>query len=209
MARPKIKIDWEYSSLPLKEAQKLRGCFIYCIYNNEGELKYIGQTVNPMYRFYCYTNTEYCHNSSLAAILNSEKTTISLFSAKKEDLDRLESSLIKSHKESLVNILMSSKVNWTENKKKPWTATNGILCPSSYVLRDQGKSLGRNNKEYIKYKNGVIEDRNQMTTVERCKYEVAVAMSASKYSRYKNAIKKWLSYGCEPMIRIIKAECNG
>lgn len=198
------QIEWDYNLISLADAQSLRGDFIYGLYSDD-HLIYIGQTINPMNRFYCYTNVKYCHNKNLSELLNTKKCKVSLFKSKKCDMDKIETELISRFKDSIVNIHGGGEMNWKQDSK-PWQAKRGVLCPSSYIMRELGKKLGSDNKDHIQHKKDVSIDKKEMSAIERCKYEIAVSMKFYHLPRFKKGIDRWLSCCGQSIYDIIKSD---
>lgn len=163
---------------------------------------YIGKTRNLRKRVECYRNPKQCHNKALARWLtdNMEHAVCVVVESGPTDPCAAERKWIERFEDRLFNLTNGSESNW-RHASLPWMAGTGIKCPSDLLIARL--SARRRDR-------GIIEQvkslRKGMSLVDRCRFEVAVAMD--HYGRYRTEIDRWLAVCQAKLVGTLEAsEC--
>ena len=174
----------------------LCGLSIKCVYVFlDGETPvYIGKTSNTKKRFEPYKYF-YCHNVKLNNWLTANNLDFNVIVYLCDDIDTLEKTLIKKHKDTLFNISNGNEADWflQSSNSLPWVAGRGILSPSSYLL---SKSKDSERKAVIK------QWTSNLPAVERCTIEVWIAM------QYPMKFTRWLDITSDRLIARMEDKCH-
>ena len=161
-----------------------------------GEIVYVGKSIRPQKRFEAYRSASGGHNKLMSEWLLKHKgdVFVEVLHIGAEGIDTAETQQIKTRGKSLFNVMSGGDQAWRKHVTKPWMAGIGVHCPSSLVLKMQGKAL---DCDFVRAM------RDEMTVVDRIKFEVSIAMdmmALGPLNKVRPYVSKWLDRCEERMI---------
>ena len=182
------RILTKYRVISLSDARSYDSPALYGITDAEtGCVVYVGRTKNLSNRMKQYMNFNQCHNGGLKAWLKKKRGlfVVSLFHFG-DDLYAAERLLIAETKDNLFNLQGGGVEPWHSHDSLPWMCGAGIRCPSDIAIWHLLRSDKTGQQKTL---DGVRKMRSKMTILERCRYEVSVAMDLPR--GFSNSLEKW------------------
>jgi len=178
----------KYNVISLSDACSYDAPALYGITDAEtGCVVYVGRTRNLSKRMKAYMNPKWCHNGGLKGWLKEKcgLFVVSLFHFG-DDLYDAERRLIAKTRDKLFNLVGGGVGPWHTHDSLPWMCGAGIRCPSDLAIWHLLRSDKTGQQKTV---DGVRKMRSKMTILERCRYEVSLAMGFPR--GFSNALEKW------------------
>jgi hypothetical protein len=191
--------------LTRQEARKIQSPIVYGLVDpGDGRVVYVGKTINPANRLQIYTSPSMCHNKMLGEWLadNHGMWRVAILESDPADLNAAERRHIRMRRSSLLNLMGGGDDMWKAHSSQPWMAGPGKKCPSDLLL-----TFMKRNDGCPSVRGSIKEARVSMSILERCKYEIALAMwiDQEMYGLMPS-VSKWLENTNEKILPILAAE---
>lgn len=189
----------------LRAAKYIVGPIVYGLTkNSDDEVVYVGITKNPYKRFQNYACEKYCHNPELKNWLSENKGMVDVLILEKKPKNIYEREKFWINEFSLdrlFNLVHGGDQAWRNHQSKPWMAGRGIKCPSDRLIM---RLCCENKRRFSGIINRVHEMRLGMSDIDRCQYEVGIAMEFDQVPMFNKSMRKWAKLAAHKVIPVLE-----
>lgn len=174
--------------LRLSDARSIQVPVIYGLCTKDGDIFYVGKTVNPKKRFYTHEKEHQSYNPDLAKI---EKEYVIILESNPSNISESEKKFIKKYRKKIVNSSVASKYEHGKGAK-PWSIGQGKITPSKMLLRILAT-------EDPCSANKIRKEIRSMTEAQRCAFETSIFMHA--HVLMKSRLAEWYNSCRDKMLK--------
>jgi len=187
--------------LTMKDARRIKQPIIYglCSASN-GEIKYVGKTINPIKRMQSYFYPKKRGNRNLREWLyeTGDNLRFIILELNPKHLSDAEIYWIHKLHRQIFNIDMGDGIR-KPTERMPWNAGVGAKCPSDLLMFHL-----RNRKYPGNMVEKVKKIRKKMTITDRIFFELRLAKDYENHYHFGRSINKWLDIVSYDLLRGMK-----